>query len=75
MPAAKKPTYRDVRTHAVIKLWNYSQRTADLVEAFKALDFEDNKPAELTDLLTGETTISTLTDAYPHFLGIKFHSR
>ena len=36
------------------------------VEAFKALDFEDNKPAELTDLLTGETTISTLTDAYPY---------
>ena len=42
------------------------------VEAFKALDFEDNKPAELTDLLTGETTISTLTDAYPY--QVKLHA-
>ena len=39
-------------------------------EAFKALDFEDNKAAELTDLLTGETSISTLTDACPYLLTI-----
>ena len=44
------------------------------VEAFKALDFEDNKPAELTDLLTGETTISTLTDAYPYQVKLPAYS-
>ena len=44
------------------------------VEAFKALDFEDNKPAELTDLLTGETTISTLTDAYPYQVTLPAYS-
>ena len=44
------------------------------VEAFNALDFEDNKPAELTDLLTGETTISTLTDAYPYQVKLPAYS-
>lgn len=44
------------------------------VEAFKALDFEDNKPAELTDLLTVETTISTLTDAYPYQVKLPAYS-
>lgn len=44
------------------------------VEAFKALDFEDNKPAELTDLLTEETTISTLTDAYPYQVKLPAYS-
>ena len=44
------------------------------VEAFKALYFEDNKPAELTDLLTGETTISTLTDAYPYQVKLPAYS-
>lgn len=44
------------------------------VEAFKALDFEDNKPAGLTDLLTGETTISTLTDAYPYQVKLPAYS-
>lgn len=34
-------------------------------EAFKALNFEDNKAAVLTDLLEGETSISTLTEAWP----------
>ncbi len=43
-------------------------------EAFKALDFEDNKPAKLTDLLTGETTISTLTDAYPYQVKLPAYS-
>ena len=45
-----------------------------MYEAFKALDFEDNKPAELTDLLTGETTISTLTDAYPYQVKLPAYS-
>lgn len=44
------------------------------VEAFKALDFEDNKPAELTDLLTGETNISTLTDACPYQVKLPAYS-
>lgn len=35
-------------------------------DAFKALGFEDNKPATVTDLLTGTKAISTLTDAYPY---------
>lgn len=34
-------------------------------EAFKALAFNDNKAATLTDLLTGERTVSTLTAAWP----------
>lgn len=34
-------------------------------EAFKALAFNDNKAATLTDLLTGERTVSTLTEAWP----------
>ena len=43
-------------------------------EAFEALDFEDNKPADLTDLLTGESTISTLTDAYPYQVNLPAYS-
>ncbi|MCD7936436.1 MAG: alpha-amylase [Tannerellaceae bacterium] len=34
--------------------------------AFEALEFEDNKPAIVTDLLTGEKNVSTLTAAYPY---------
>lgn len=34
-------------------------------EAFKALAFNDNKAATLTDLLTDERTVSTLTAAWP----------
>ena len=36
------------------------------VEAFKSLGFEDNKAALLTDLLSGDQCISTLTDACPY---------
>lgn len=36
------------------------------VDAFQTLGFSDNKAARLTDLLTGETCISTLTDACPY---------
>ena len=35
-------------------------------EAFKALDFGDNKAAVQTDLMTGENCISTLTAAWPY---------
>lgn len=44
------------------------------VEAFKALGFEDNKPAKLTDLLTDESSISTLTDAYPYQVKLPAYS-
>lgn len=36
------------------------------VEVFGTLDFEDNKAAVFTDLLTGETSVSTLTNACPY---------
>ncbi len=36
------------------------------VEAFKALEIEDNRPAYVTDLFTGHRSISTLTDAFPY---------
>ncbi|WP_102406842.1 alpha-amylase family glycosyl hydrolase [Parabacteroides bouchesdurhonensis] len=35
-------------------------------EVFKALHIRDNKAAQLTDLLTGERSVSTLTDAFPY---------
>lgn len=35
-------------------------------EVFSILGFKENYPARLTDLLTGETAVSTLTDAYPY---------
>lgn len=35
------------------------------VEVFDTLGFEDNKAAMMTDLLTGESSISTLTAAWP----------
>lgn len=35
-------------------------------EVFKILHFKDNRAARVTDLLTGETSISTLTDACPY---------
>ena len=44
------------------------------VEAFQALSFKDNKAAKLTDLLTGETSISTLTDACPYQIKIPAYS-
>lgn len=34
--------------------------------ALHALEIKDNKAAKVTDLLTGETTIGTLTDAWPY---------
>lgn len=42
--------------------------------AFKALEVEDNKPAKLTDLLTGETMISTLTEACPYQVKLPAYS-
>ncbi|MEG1748366.1 MAG: alpha-amylase family glycosyl hydrolase [Tannerellaceae bacterium] len=43
-------------------------RTVIPSEAFSTLGFQDNKAAVLTDLLTGESCISTLTDACPYQL-------
>ncbi len=44
------------------------------VEAFKALGIADNRPARLTDLLTGESSISTLTDACPYQVNLPAYS-
>nr|WP_129729345.1 alpha-amylase family glycosyl hydrolase [Parabacteroides goldsteinii] len=43
-------------------------------EAFHSLGFDDNKAAVLTDLLTGETSISTLTAACPYQLTLPAYS-
>lgn len=43
-------------------------------EAFHSLGFDDNKAAVLTDLLTGETSISTLTAACPFQLTLPAYS-
>ena len=39
-------------------------------EAFRALNFTDNKAATVTDLFTGESGISTLTAAWPYQLSL-----
>ena len=44
------------------------------VDAFKTLGFADNRPAMVTDLLSGEQAISTLTDAYPYFVQLPAYS-
>ena len=43
-------------------------------DAFLTLGFDDNKAATLTDLLTGETCISTLTAAWPYQLVLPAYS-
>jgi len=43
-------------------------------EAFTTLGFEDNKAAEVTDLLTGEKTVSTLTESFPYQLSLRGYS-
>ncbi|WP_455637706.1 alpha-amylase family glycosyl hydrolase [Parabacteroides sp.] len=43
-------------------------------DAFVTLGFNDNKPAVMTDLLTGESTISTLTTACPYQLTLPAYS-
>jgi len=42
--------------------------------AFTACDIEDNKPATVIDLFTGETTIGTLTDAWPYQVTLPAYS-
>lgn len=43
-------------------------------EVFQSLGFDDNKAAVLTDLLTGETSISTLTAACPYQVSLPAYS-
>ena len=43
-------------------------------EVFRALGFEENKAATLTDLMTGEETVSTLTIAWPYQVTIPAYS-
>lgn len=42
-------------------------------DAFHALGFEDNKPAMVTDLLTGQTGMGTLTEVWPYQLNLPAH--
>ena len=44
------------------------------VDAFQTLGFEDNRPATVTDLISGEQAISTLTDAYPYYVQLPAYS-
>lgn len=43
-------------------------------EVFKTLDFEENKAATLTDLMTGESCISTLTVVWPYQVTLPAYS-
>lgn len=43
-------------------------------EAFKVLGFDENKAALLTDLLTGETAVSTLTEVWPYQVVVPAYS-
>lgn len=52
----------------VIVNFDSIERVADINipgDAFRILGFDDNKAATLTDLFTGETSISTLTEVWP----------
>lgn len=66
---------RKYKNEAVLVVANFDKaeqtvRVQIPKEAFIACKIEDNKPAVLTDLLTGETSISTLTQAWPYQLVI-----
>ncbi|GHT34209.1 hypothetical protein AGMMS49574_21280 [Bacteroidia bacterium] len=43
-------------------------------KAFVALEITDNQAARVIDLLTGDTSVSTLTDAYPYQLKLPAYS-
>jgi glycosidase len=43
-------------------------------DVFKSLDFEDNKAATITELMTGETNIGTLTEAWPFQITVPAYS-
>lgn len=47
-------------SHSEQKVWVHIPN-----DAFRALEFKDNQAAMQTDLLTGEQTITTLTNAWP----------
>ena len=57
--------------------FNHSEQTARIIippQAFSALKIEDNKAAVLTDLLTGEESISTLTYSCPFQVNLPSYS-
>ena len=76
----KNPYFNPNRQYAFLRKWENQvllvvanfDRSAQNVgvrvpgEAFRTLGFEDNKPAWVTDLLTGEKMVGTLTEAYPY---------
>ena len=43
-------------------------------DAFSSLKFEDNKAATITELMTGETNLGTLTEAWPFQVSIPAYS-
>lgn len=70
---------RKIRNEVILVVTNFSQdwrhtRVNIPQAAFDALGFGDNKPAIVTDLLTGERNVSTLTTAYPYVMDIPPHS-
>ena len=84
----KNPYFNADRQYAFLRKWanevllvvaNFDRTEQSVLvnipeDAFQALGFEDNKPAWLTDLLTGERTVSTLTVAYPYRVKIPGYS-
>ncbi len=66
--------YTFLRKHeneAILVVVNFdgNERNADISippEAFNVLNMEDNKAAKVTDLLTGDTSVGTLTAAFPY---------
>lgn len=84
----KNPYFNADRQYAFLRKWanevllvvaNFDRAEQSVLvnipeDAFQALGFEDNKPAWLTDLLTGERTVSTLTVAYPYRVKIPGYS-
>lgn len=84
----KNPYFNTCRQYAFMRKWdkdvllvvvNFDKaeqtvRVEIPADAFKALDFQDNKAARLVDLLTGKSSVSTLTDACPYQVTIPAYS-
>ena len=70
---------RKYRNEVVLIVVNFDKNEQTVrvkipIEAFQILDFDDNKAAVQTDLLTGDTCISTLTTACPYQLVLPAYS-
>ena len=70
---------RKFRNEVVLIVVNFDKNEQTVrvkipTEAFQTLGFDDNKAAVQTDLLTGETCVSTLTTACPYQLVLPAYS-